>query len=141
MLRDDLLADLRRDEGWSPTLYKCTADAWTLGYGFNVDPDKGGRIPKAVAEFWLRYEINDRESQLQSRWPAYENQHPDVKRALLNMTFQMGVDGVLGFKNMLKALERGDRLEAAGHARDSDWWRIQTRERAERVCRLIEGTQ
>ena len=139
MLRDDLMADLRRDEGFLPHAYQDHLGYWTLGYGFLIDQRKGGRIPKSVAEFWLRYEINDREAQLQSRWPAYDDQPEDVRRALLNMTFQMGVDGVLGFKNMLKALERGDRIEAADHARDSKWRQQDTPERAERVCRLLEG--
>jgi lysozyme len=137
---DALLADLRSDEGWSPTLYKCTAGAWSLGFGFNVDPDHGGNIPKPVAEFWLLYEKNAREAALTKRWPPYATQPEPVQRALLNMAFQLGVNGVMGFPNMLRSLERGDRLEAAAHARDSEWRRVQTPARAERVCRLIEGT-
>lgn len=136
---DKIMSDLRSDEGWRESVYQDHLGFWTLGYGFMVDERKGGRIPRPVAEFWLRYEVNDREEQFRSRWPAYERQHDDVRRALINMSFQMGVDGVLEFKNMLGALERDDRIEAAGHARDSKWHRSDTPERAERVCRLIEG--
>jgi lysozyme len=134
-----LLADLRSDEGFKPHVYKDHLGFWTLGYGFMVDERKGGRIPKPVAEFWLQYEVNDREGQLKARWPAYERQPDDVKRALLNMSYQLGVDGLLGFTNTLKALERGDRIEAAAHARDSKWHRSDTPARAERTCKLIEG--
>lgn len=138
-MTDALLADLRRDEGFVPHAYKDHLGFWTLGFGFLIDKDKGGRIPRPVAEFWLQYEVNDREAQIKKRWPAYERQPDDVKRAILNMAFNLGVDGVLGFKRMLRALEDGNRHGAAIHARDSKWWREDVPERAERVCKLIEG--
>jgi len=138
-LTDELLDDLRRDEGWSPFAYKDHLGYWTLGYGFMVDERKGGRIPRPVAEFWLQYEVNDREAQIKKRWPPYERQPDDVKRGLLNMAFNLGVDGLLGFKKMLRALEDGNRRGAGIHARDSKWRREDVPERAERVCKLIEG--
>lgn len=139
-MTDELLADLRRDEGFVPHVYDDHLGYETIGFGFLVDERKGGRIPRPVAEFWLRYEVNEREAQIKARWPAYERQPDDVKRGLLNMAFNLGVDGVLSFKRMLRSLEDGNRHGAGIHARDSKWWREDVPERAERVCRLIEGT-
>jgi lysozyme len=145
-MTDLLLADLRRDEGWREFAYDdrdgepVSCSGWvTIGHGFLIDARKGVGLPRPVAEFWLRYALNERRDELRKRWPAFDRQPEDVQRALGNMVYQLGPDGVLGFKNMLHALERGDRLEAAAHARDSKWRRSQSPDRAERVCRLMEG--
>ena len=137
-MTDALLADLRDDEGFKPHVYQDHLGFWTLGYGFMVDERKSGRIPKPVAEFWLQYEVNERRDALIKRWPPYADQPEPVQRALLNMAYQLGVAGVLKFTNMLNALERGERAEAAMHALDSTW-ADQTTMRAKKVSALIRG--
>jgi lysozyme len=66
------------------------------------------------------------------------DQPADVQRALANMVYQLGVRGLLGFRNMLSALRAGDRLAAADHCLDSEYAR-QTPERALRVAHLLGG--
>ena len=51
--------------------------------------------------------------------------------ALLNMAFQMGVDGLLGFKNTLTTIEAG-RYESAAEQMLQSRWAKQTPERAKR---------
>lgn len=138
-ITEAVAATLRRDEGWRDQPYSDHLGFLTIGYGFLIDPRKGGRIPRPVGEFWLRFEINDRTEQLRQRWPSFSWQPDDVRIALVNMAFQLGVNGVLNFRNMISALERGDRIAAGHHARDSRWYR-QTPVRAERVARLLEGS-
>lgn len=137
-MTDELLADLRSDEGWDPFPYEDSLKFTTIGYGFLIDARKGVGLPKPVAEFWLRYAVNERLAELQRRWPAYEKQPPDVQRALGNMAYQLGVSGVLNFRKMIAALERGDRATAAVEALDSTW-ATQTPARARRVATLIRG--
>lgn len=137
-MTDELLADLRSDEGWRPYVYDDTEGFATIGFGFLVDKRKGVGLPKPVAEFWLRYAVNERLAELQRRWPAFEKQPDDVKRALANMSYQLGSAGVVAFRKMLAALEAGDRVAAADAALDSKW-AMQTPERAERVVKLIRG--
>jgi lysozyme len=110
----------------------------TIGYGFLIDRKKGGGLPKPVAEFWLDYLVNERVDHMRKRWPPFDKQHPIVQNALLNMSYQMGVGGVLNFKKMILALERGDRAEAKVQALDSEWAR-QTPQRAQRVAAAIGG--
>jgi len=66
------------------------------------------------------------------------SQPPDVRRALLNMAYQLGVSGLLNFSKMLTALQAGDREEAAREALDSLWAK-QTPNRARRVALLLRG--
>lgn len=136
---DDLLPDLRADEGWRAHAYPDSLGFLTIGYGFLIDERKGGGLPKPVAEYWLRYAVNERLDELRRRWPAFERQPRDVQLALANMAYQLGPGGVLGFKRMIAALERGDRAAAAVEAVDSTW-ATQTPARARRIAALIRGT-
>jgi lysozyme len=142
---DALLADIKQDEGWLPYGYddhdsmpvKCKG--WlTIGYGFLIDSRKGVGLPRPVAEFWLRYAVNERVEELARRWPPFKDQPEDVQRAVANMAYQMGPAGVLKFTDMLGALERGDRALAATHALQSIW-ATQTPKRAKRVTGLLRG--
>ncbi len=138
MNTDALLDDLRSDEGWRPHAYNDHRGFLTIGYGFLIDGRKGVGLPKPVGEFWLRYIVNERLAELQSRWPPFEKQPDDVKRALLNMSYQLGVQGLMNFQRMLTALAQHDREGAALHALDSVW-ASQTPDRARRVAALIRG--
>jgi lysozyme len=142
---DALLADIKADEGWLPYGYDdrtsepVSCSGWlTIGYGFLIDSRKGVGLPRPVAEFWLRYAVNERVEELQRRWPAFKDQPEAVQLALANMAYQMGVSGVLKFSDMLAALERGERAAAATHALQSIW-ATQTPKRAKRVAALIRG--
>jgi lysozyme len=139
MMRQQLRADLIRDEGWRPHVYQDTLGFWTIGYGFLVDATKGGGLPQDVADFWLDRVIAETITLLRHRWPAFDSQPEDVQRATANMAYQLGVAGLMNFRKMLAALERGDRVEAARQALDSRW-AIQTPNRARRIVALIRGS-
>lgn len=144
--------DLRSDEGWEPFVYDDKTGAPivkgsvvqgypTIGYGFCVSKDRGAPLPKHIADAWLEWSVQQRWQSLVSQIPWVVNQPDDVKRALSNMAYQLGVHGVLGFPNMLRALREGKRAEAADHALDSEWARTQTPARALRVAELIRGSE
>lgn len=135
---DQLLEELKSDEGWRAEPYQDHLGYWTIGFGFLIDARKPVRLPREVGEVWLRYEAERRYEALLGRFPWLEDQPDDVKRALTNMSYQLGVNGVSHFRRMLAALEMGDRRGAAEEALDSRWAK-QTPARAERVAGLIRG--
>lgn len=148
---EKLLSDIRREEGWRGYAYddsngKAISRAVmpmgyaTVGYGFCIDAQKGHPLPQVVAEFWLRHLVDELMAEIPHQWPAFDLQDDDVKRALVQMAYQMGVAGLLKFKLMLNALERGDRDTAAANALGSKWAQ-QTPQRAARVADLIRGYQ
>ena len=137
---DELIEDLKQDEGWSPSAYKDHLGFLTIGYGFLIDERRGGEVPKPIAEAWLTFAASIRWNQLVDIHPWMQDQHEDVQRALGNMAYQLGVAGVGKFRNMLAALQEGDREEAAVHALDSTW-SDQTPARANRVATLIRGEE
>ena len=60
------------------------------------------------------------------------------RAVLLSMAYQMGVDGLMKFKNMWAAINRQDWDDAADQMLDSKWAR-QTPERAGRHARIMRG--
>jgi len=135
---EELIEDLHREEGWVPHAYQDHLGYWTIGPGILIDERKGGHIPRFIADQWMMHIITQKIAELDRRIPWFITQPDDVRRALANMAYQMGVDGVLKFKKMLLALESGDRKFAAIEALDSKW-ASQTPERASRVTKLLGG--
>lgn len=135
---EQIAADLRRDEGWRPNVYLDSEGFETIGYGFLVDEHRGGGMPRDVGEYWLRRNVERVVGELSRRWSHFSRQPDDVQRALVNMGYQLGVSGLLGFSKMLAALEAGDRGTAAREALDSRW-AAQTPQRAQRVAAMIRG--
>lgn len=132
------------EEGFRARPYRDTVSVRTVGYGRNLTahPIPGRNwtttpCSEAEAEGWLREELGKMYFKLRQRKPLIEDIDPVRSAALLNMTYQLGIGGVLGFKRMWAAVEDGDWLIAARAARDSRWAR-QTPNRAKRVCHALE---
>lgn len=136
-IADDLAQRLKREEGWSDHVYKDTRGVDTIGYGFAID-GVHGKLPVEIAEAWLHLIIQQKLPALYKALPWLSSQPHDVQLALSDMSYQMGVDGVLGFKGMLAALQRKDYAKAAYEAQDSAWHN-QTPNRANGVIALIRG--
>lgn len=133
-----VIADLRDDEGWRDRPYRDSLNFLTIGYGFLIDERKSVRMPRAVGALWLELLATDKWDELVARLPWLTEQPVDVQRALANMSYQMGVEGLIGFRKMLTALQFGNRELAADEALDSDWGK-QTPKRAKRIAALIRG--
>lgn len=58
---------------------------------------------------------------------------------LVNMAYQMGMGGLLGFKRFLGAMEKREWTQAAAEGRASAWFRAQTPDRADRLMRQVES--
>ena len=134
--------DLRLEEGEVKknglhVAYQDHLGFWTLGIGRLIDARKGGGLTDEEARFLLQNDITRRHEELMRRMPCYEHLSPVRQRAILNMAFQLGVDGVLKFRRMIAALDRGDYARAAIEALDSKWAKEDTPQRAARVAKSL----
>ena len=127
-LREDLIAD----EGIRLKPYLCPAGKTTIGVGRNLD-DVG--ITEAEAMTLLDDDVARVTAQLAKALPWLQGDN--VQRAVGNMTFQMGLGGVLKFKKMLAALQAKDYTTARREALNSAWAK-QTPQRAKRVTDLMK---
>jgi lysozyme len=122
MTRDGI-EQLRRHEGFRTHAYKCSEGKITIGYGRNIDEDGGPGISKAEAEFLLANDVATYEASVKARIPLYADLDPVRQDILVNMAFNMGVDGLMKFRKMLKAIAQQDWEKAGREMLDSRWAR------------------
>jgi lysozyme len=127
---DALVQDLKRDEGLRLKAYRCSAGKLTIGYGHNLD-DVG--ISEEEAEILLRNDVAKVVAALDAKLPWWRNLTEVRQRVLANMVFNLGMTGLLGFRNTLKLIETGAYMEAAQAMLASKWAR-QVGKRAERLA-------
>jgi lysozyme len=132
-MRTELVKQLRGDEGEKPCAYQDHLGYWTIGVGRLVDSRKpGAGLRSDEITYLLNNDIDDRIDALTRRLPWFQNLDDARKGVLLNMSFQLGVDGLLGFKNTLAMIERGEYARAA-EAMLFSRWAEQTPARAKRM--------
>lgn len=137
MNKTALKNDLLHDEGFVSTAYQDHLGYWTIGIGRLVDKRRGGGITLDEAMYLLDNDINRKLEALESRWPRYKELSEVRQRAVLNMCFQLGVDGFMKFKKAITAMEIGNYERAALELLDSKWAK-QTPSRAKRICAMIK---
>lgn len=132
-MKTELAQQLRGDEGEKPCVYQDHLGFWTIGVGRLVDARKpGAGLRPHEITFLLTNDIDDRIGELQKRLPWFNQLNPVRQGALLNMSFQLGVDGLLGFTNTLRMVSQGHYDLAATNMLKSKW-ATQTPERALRM--------
>ena len=129
---EDLLADLKRDEGFRSKPYLDTVGKVTIGYGRNLD-DVG--ISEREGRFLLGNDLDVALGELDRNVPWWRAMPDPAQRGLANMCFNLGFPRLNGFRNMLAALEDGRYQDAAVAALDSRWAR-QEGDRAKRIASL-----
>ena len=125
---------LKRHEGLKLTVYECTAGKKTIGYGRNLE-DRG--ITEREAEELLDNDIEAIEAQLRNSFDFYMGLTDVRKAVLIDLTFNIGLGGVKGFKNMLAALDKQNYTEAKYQLLDSRYAR-QVPNRAKELADLLE---
>ena len=134
-LRQQLIDDLKRDEGFRHFPYECSAGKLTIGYGRNLDA-KG--ISKEEAEILLINDITDAEMELYKVLPDAKLFSDNRYRVLVNMVFNLGLDGFLTFKKMLKAIKEKDFDRTADEMLNSKWHE-QLPDRVDRLEKLMRN--
>lgn len=116
-MREDLRAMLIREEGLRLRLYKDSVGKFTIGVGHNIE-DNG--ITEAAAYFILDEDIAKASTEA-LKLPVFIILDQVRQDVIVNMIFNMGLSGVMGFKYMLAALSVQDWEEAAIQMLNSKW--------------------
>ncbi|MGB4219576.1 MAG: glycoside hydrolase family protein [Bacillota bacterium] len=119
-------------EGLRLKPYRCTAGTLTIGVGRNLE-DKG--ISHDEAMILLRNDIAEVTAQLE-RFDWFRALGPVRRKVLIDMCFNLGMAGLLGFQKMIEALKRADYERAADEMIYSRWYR-QVGERGRRLERMM----
>lgn len=146
--RRQLLNQLMRHEGARRDAlgfhvpYRCTAGALTIGYGHNLDakpvPGIGAqsRMSEDEAVSLLDKDVADAEHMLRNGLHFVHALDPVRYAVLVNMTFNLGIGGLLTFTNTLADIERGD-YAAASHRMLQSKWAAQVGSRALELSRQM----
>ena len=135
---EQLTAQLRRDEGARATAYKDSMDFLTIGVGRLIDSRKpGAGLRPDEIDYLLRNDINDRVQALTKALPWFSALDEARQGVLLNMAFQLGTAGFLGFKSTLSLVADGKYAEAAEQMLKSKW-ATQTPARAKRLAEQMK---
>ena len=133
----DLKEQLLREEGAEPCAYQDSLGYWTIGVGRLIDSRKGGGLSNDEIDFLLENDIKKITEQVHKFLPWVSKLNEPRQAVLLQMAFQMGLRGLLGFKRTLGSIEDGQYFEAAVEMLQSEWAK-QTPERAHRLATQME---
>jgi len=128
----NLRQQLQRDEGTVLHAYQDSLGYWTIGTGRLIDQRRGGGISQEENDFLLDNDIRRVTAEVATRLPFFQRLDPARQGVLQNMAFQMGVEGLLGFRNTLRMVQEGRYDDAARGMLNSKWAR-QTPNRAYRL--------
>jgi lysozyme len=135
MINSRIISILKRQEGLRNKVYTCPAGKLTIGIGRNLE-DRG--ITDDEANFLLDNDVSDIHFKLAKKLEFYNDLDSVRQEVLLNMSFQMGIGGMLKFRKMIKAVKKSDYKTAAIEMLDSRWAK-QTSRRAKELSKAMEG--
>ena len=131
-----LLDELTRDEGYRKSAYQDHLGYWTIGIGRLVDKGKRAGLTREEAQYLLSNDVKRFEGGLDKRLPWWRELDDVRQRVILNMAFNMGVTGLLSFRNTLKAVKEG-RYEDASRGMLKSKWAGQVGSRAKRLSKMM----
>jgi lysozyme len=134
----NLKEQLKRDEGVVRYAYEDTLGYLTIGVGRLIDDRRGGGLSPSEIDYLLNNDIAEKTAQVLEALPWAKDLTEPRLAVLINMAFQMGIRGLLGFPGMLGAVRTGDYKAAAEHMLDSKWEQ-QTSTRAHRLADQMES--
>ena len=125
------MEQLKKHEGERLSAYKDSLGVLTVGVGHNCKASPvpgvekpGDKISKEASSQLFYRDIKEHEKAIYQRLPWLAKLNGPRQAVLLNMAFNLGVGGLLGFKSTLKKVENLD-FEGASEAMLASRWAIQ----------------
>jgi len=128
-----LRAQLAHDEGFRQYPYIDSTGNETIGYGRAL---KIEGISKDEALYLMTSDIQRCEHELWNSFPAYATLNDVRKSVLINMSYNLGIVGLMGFRALIDAITRSDWEAAEAAMLDSTWYH-QVGTRAQRLGKMM----
>lgn len=136
-MSDPLVDALIADEGLRFKPYTDTRGKLTIGVGRNLT-DVG--ITSTEAMLLLEGDLDRTRTGVRMALPWFDRLNASRQRVLLNMAFNLGVSGLLGFKQMLADCQAGD-YDGAANEMLASVWASQVGQRAVRLAQQMRTGQ
>lgn len=95
---------------------------WTVGFGFTNGVNPDSKITRQLAERKLEDLIVNMICALTNKLSWFQDASFTTKTVLINMAFNMGIGGLLTFKNTLRFIEQKNYDKAASNMKLSRWY-------------------
>lgn len=128
----NIVEEIKSDEGFVGTQYDDSLGIPTIGYGTRLP------LTEVEAELLLKHRLQEKLTGIVREKPVIAKLSEPRQKVIANMVYQMGVGGVLKFKNMWAAIEREDYDKAAFEMLQSRWYK-QTPARAKKLSEIMRG--
>ena len=122
-MREQITKQLRRDEGVEKSAYTDSLGYLTIGVGRLIDKQRGGGLSDDEIDYLLANDIVSKERELEARVSFYKGLDEARRGVLLNMAFNLGVDGLLAFRNTMSLIGAGEYDKASVEMLNSKWAR------------------
>lgn len=140
-----IIAILNFEEGFRELPYRDSEGYPTVGIGIRIGP-KGAslnnytfRVPKEVGDVWTEVMVEQKLNEMHTKpniVSALNACNPARSDILCSMAYQMGVNGLAGFKNTLAMIASGD-FDGAAKGMLNSLWARQTPNRARRHAEVM----
>lgn len=127
----DIFSLIKQHEGLRLTIYTDTTGHPTLGYGHALATP----ITERVADMILRDDVNSLQVKL-NRLPWFAKLDYVRQSGIVDMAFNVGFDGLLGFEHMIDALAHENWVGAHDQVMNSKWLN-QVGNRARDVAKML----
>lgn len=125
---------ITRHEGNRLKRYRCPAGKWTIGRGWNMEAWPlpadiasyercNGEITPEMSDRLLEISLECADLGVREIFKDFDQFTERRRMALMDMCFNLGAFGLMGFKRMRRAIAAGDWNQAAEEVRDSAYWR------------------
>ena len=124
---------LKRHEGFRSKMYRDSLGVWTIGYGLNLESG----ITEEEAAYLLDMRVRKIEEILNKSLYFWDELSPIRKEVLINMAYNLGVDGLYKFRTTLRLIGE-KRYEEASNQMLNSLWARQVPNRARELSNLMK---
>jgi len=132
-MTETLTEQIVRHEGLRLSMYRDSLGIETIGVGHNL---RDKPISNSAAMAILEDDLIDARDGLFTALPWVEELNEARRNVLINMSFNLGIKGLLGFTNMLTLINLGD-YRRASEAMLKSKWAVQTGKRAKELANIM----
>ena len=129
-----LIDSIKEHEGYVGIVYKDSLGIDTIGYGFAI---KDLELDKDICDIILEHKLHNLEDSVNFKFSWFMYMPQEIKNVVLEMCYQLGVNGFSKFKKTISFLQDRQFEEASVEMLDSLWAK-QTPNRAKELSDRVK---
>tara|TARA_Y100000310_G_scaffold233336_1_gene236205 strand:- start:3387 stop:3851 length:465 start_codon:yes stop_codon:yes gene_type:complete len=138
MIRDTLIEDIKREEGYRASVYLDSLQKPTIGYGFLIDSLE---LQEDICQLILMRKLEKLIKTIKFNFKWFDDMPEKIQDVIINMCYQLGVSGVSKFKKTIQFMKNRQWDKASVEMLDSKWGREQTPQRALRLSKTVKSVE